>query len=57
MKEIKTELKKEIQKEYEPKFEKTFSDFLDLKSKMNKTNLQIRKNKEKLDEIDLAFLD
>ena len=48
-------IQKEIKSDYDPKFEKTMNDFVDLKYKMNRTNIQTKKNKEKLDDIDLLF--
>jgi hypothetical protein len=48
-------IQKEIKSDYDPKFEKTMNDFVDLKYKMNRTNIQTKKNKEKIDDIDLLF--
>ena len=56
-KDLSWKIQKEIRNEFDPKFEKTMNDFVDLKYKMNKTFIQTKKNKEKIEDIDLLFLD
>ena len=56
-KDLSWKIQKEIRNEFDPKFEKTMNDFVDLKYKMNKTSIQTKKNKEKIEDIDLLFLD